>query len=116
MEHIENLDSLVGLTEDELYVIAGRYVARGRMMATPPEKSTLKNFGKSRMRELMPEIQSRVCKNERLIEIAKKETDERTLIVSVLDVLSTLITGGVPLVVISALIIKIGLNRLCASS
>lgn len=74
-----------------------------------------KRLGQRIFHEAVKEISGKLCSDRRIVTLMERENnfDEVTLITTVLDIVLTSI-GGVPVLVLTAMIIKYGLKRVCA--
>ncbi|TAJ96743.1 MAG: hypothetical protein EPO41_05695 [Reyranella sp.] len=79
---------------------------------TPPESD--RQLGKTIFEETLADLAAKICSDKRIISILERdrELEEVTLITTILDIVLTSV-GGVPVLVLTAMIVKYGIRRLC---
>jgi arsenate reductase-like glutaredoxin family protein len=109
-----SIDDAVVLHVPELEKLLGVETARKQLAARPPTDDELRRLGRKQFDRFKPLIQKKICDNKQLREIFDNETDEKVLIIAIMDAAAAILTG-VALVLVSALIVKIGLKYFCNS-
>jgi hypothetical protein len=106
---IDDVAQYVAMTEDDLYAeIADVTTGAGLL---PEDRGERSKIGRNRFQAIQGFIVSKVCDPEVRKEL-NAERDETKLVIAIGDILSTLLTG-LPLVLVSVLIAKIGLSSYC---
>lgn len=102
---------LAQLSEDDLYASLGQHLtARQAFPLTKPQQI---QRGQQWFTAKLATFRTSVCPE--LPRILAEDSDEKTLILSIGDIIATAVIGVPPLVV-SALIVKIGVKTLCPGS
>jgi hypothetical protein len=105
----EAVKKYVEKTEDELFIdLANATTGPGLL---PTNADELVRLGKARFREVRELVVSKIC-DPKVRAVLSAEDDRTKLAILVADTLASVFTG-VPLVAISALIAKIGLDAFC---
>lgn len=108
-------EKLLAMSVDELYVKLGESFSD----STPTERgikdvfNSLRKLGVDKYDEVDARIKSAICRKE-VFEKLTSESDNRTVFLVVLDgLVSSSLDTAYPLSTLSALIVKIGVNRIC---
>lgn len=109
-----SVDEAIMLDVAELQKLLGADSVRKRLAAKPPSDDQLREIGRKHFNSLKPLFQEKICKNKRIQQILQSDADEKLLATIIMDIGSSIITG-IPLILISSLIVKIGLKHFCAS-
>jgi hypothetical protein len=111
---MEEIQDLVALSDDELLERLGRELWSDTAHATLPTEHLLKLRAREWLTANLPAAKNAVCDNSAVNAIRNK-ADEVTLAGVIADIFATSLGFPAPSVV-SILVVRIGLNRLCAGS
>lgn len=109
---VDEIRKKLKLSEEELFKALGAENPEA-FYAAPPSDEQLKRDGRGLFNKLYERAKKVIC-NETFRASLKLEEDEEKLTVAVYEILSTVLTGF-PLVTISVLIVKMGLDGFCGN-
>jgi hypothetical protein len=102
---------LLQLTEDELFESLGRHLTARQ--AFPLTKSQMVERGQQWFKAKMALFRTYIC--PKVPQILAQDSDEKTVILSIADIIANAVIGVPPLMV-AALIVKIGVKTFCQGS
>ena len=103
-------DKYLAMTEDELYAeIAAATTGPGLLPEALSERIQL---GKKQFLAIKEVVVTKIC-DPAVRAALKPDTDKKQLVLAVGEILSTVLTG-IPLVTVSVLSVKMGLDNLCS--
>jgi hypothetical protein len=108
--------SLADKTEDELYFEIGKSLYG--TPALPPDPFEMIALAKRWFSKQLDKLTQLVCRSEQVRSFSKQDVKTHETIVTVttaLDVAGHHFLGGVPAVTVSALLVRFGLHKFCAS-
>jgi hypothetical protein len=108
---MQQIDTLVGLTDDELLQRLGRVIWEQSSHANPATPRSLTSEAKQWLKENLPKARSNICGNP-IVDALRKKSDEIALIGAIADVFTKSLGFPVPAIV-AILTVRIGLDRLC---
>ena len=108
MQHLE-VQSYAAMTEDELFAQIAEVTSGAGLL--PEDLRERARLGKIRFLEIKDFVASKICSPAVRAELSA-QGDVTKLAIAVGDILSTLLTGQ-PLILVSVLIAKIGLDSFC---
>lgn len=100
-------------TEEELFRSLGLFLVEASGADSMDDEDFVKK-GRKWLTYELPEIRKIIC-NGKISKHLQSQEDMTQLLISVADVLAALFTG-VALITISALVVKIGLKKICNST
>lgn len=105
---MEDPVQLAQMSQDDLYESLGKHLTMRQ--AFPLTKPQQVERGKQWFTAKLTTLRTNIC--PKVPQILTKDSDEKTLILSIGDIIATVVIGVPPLVV-SALIVKIGVKTFC---
>jgi hypothetical protein len=108
---VDDLIQLMQLTEDELFESLGKHLTARQ--AFPLSKSQMVERGKQWFTAKLVLFRTHIC--PKVPQILAQDSDEKTVILSIADIIANSVIGVPPLMV-AALIVKIGVKTLCQES
>jgi hypothetical protein len=105
----EDFRPYLSMSEDELYAELARTTVGAEML--PQKLQDLIDLGKLRFQTAKKAITGKICRPA-VRKALKAERDSEKLAVAIGEILSTAALG-IPIVLISSLVVKIGLDALC---
>ena len=117
---MENFDRMVtealSRSDDDLYSQIGSAVFGEGMF--PPSRRELIDVGRGWLTSKHNELAVIVCGSDRVRSLAKQDVETHEKVVAVCGVLdiASHVLGGVPVVTVAVLILRLGLHRFCAAS
>lgn len=109
-----NLDELLALSEDGLFVLAGQELSRAGLGIGEPDKETLRERGRRWLERNRLELAKKLCNTHvaRYLRSAGGEWDQVLLLAAVTDILSSA-NWGIGPATAAALALRVGLGKLC---
>lgn len=105
---------VLAMTEDELLEIIGDNVIQQRRSARAPSKAEKLNAARIWLSGKSAELVRLLCGNKKIRELASKHsTEDKEAMVLLIGDLVTTVAGGIPVIYVSGLIIKQGVQALC---
>lgn len=104
-----NWNELLAKSESDLYRTIGEQSAKD---ALPPSIERLIERGRQTFQSMLPKIVDCLCAKWGACDQLKKHEDDAQLASAVCDVLAAAFIG-LPVTTISALVVKIGIKRIC---
>ena len=108
-DRTEEFEYLLTKSEDTLYFLLG---TDGLSFAVAPNEKEWTGIGRKKLEKFIPDIRTALCIGWRACEKINKHEDNVQLASALSDVLTTVLTG-VPITIISALFVKIGIKKFC---
>ena len=110
----EQISLLLASPEDDLFAALGYYVSQSIAGAAPDEKAKLHRAGVQWFQERESALREKLCGNEKVRDLAAKTSieDKESFFLLISDLIVATV-GGPPVIYITALVIKIGVNHLC---
>lgn len=105
--------SLINLSDDELLEQLGRELWARTSHATPATSQSLKLHAREWLKANLPKAKDAICGNA-IVDAIRGKADEVTLVGAIADIFAKSLGFPVPAVV-AILVIRIGLERLCAN-
>ena len=102
---------LLQLTEDDLFESLGKHLTARQ--AFPLTKLQMVERGKQWFTAKLALFRTNIC--PKVPQILTQDSDEKTVILSIADIIANAVIGAPPIMV-AALIVKIGVKNLCQGS